>query len=115
MTYMSEAKHLPRSAKWNFWRKRVPLPLVVAVIFVVLLPEAFRYFKASKPGAPLDLSGRRPLGIQDLVREVKTELVAAEQEMREKKEISLFELESFEMELNFVVRADFNEKMGAHT
>src|SRR6266850_4746022 len=115
MTYMSEAPHSPHSAIRRLWRRKVPLWLVVTILFVAFLPQVFRQFRTLRPLVPKHLSARQPLGIQDLVREVKTELIAAEREMREKKEISLFELESFEMELNFMVRADYNEKMGAHT
>jgi hypothetical protein len=42
--------------------------------------------------------------VKDLIREVKAELVAADQEMLKKGEAALFQLKDFEMEIQFVVR-----------
>ena len=55
------------------------------------------------------------LEIKDLVQEVRAELAAVEKDMREKGEIALFELDKFELELNFVVRASTKDTVGAKT
>jgi len=99
----------------SFWRKKIPLFVVVPMVVVPLLPEVFRHFQARRLGGQSSPSDNHALGIDELVREVKKELVATEREMREKREASLFELDRFEMELNFVVRSETSSKAGAHT
>jgi len=113
MTFLLLTKIRERIRK--SWHMKIPLSLVVPIVVAALLPEVFRYIQGRRFVAPANPATGQPLGIQDLVREVKAELVGAEQEMRAKKEIALFQLQTFEMELKFVLRADSKTKGGVRT
>ena len=100
----------------RFWRKRVPLSLVVPIVLVALIPEILRHFQTrSTIQGIAGPEGRQVLGIKDLVQEVRAELAAVEAEMRNKNEKALFELTAFEMELNFVVKASSTVTGGVKT
>ena len=57
---------------------------------------------------PCDTCG---IGITDLVRQVKKELLALEDSMVKHNENALFQLKDFEMEINFVVRENTSAKI----
>jgi len=66
----------------------------VAVLAVLLIANYFERLVETRPRVE----------VKDLIREVKTELVAADREMLKNGEAALFQLRDFEMEIQFVVR-----------
>jgi len=65
-----------------------------AVLVLFLISNFFERFVETRPRVE----------VKDLIREVKTELVAADKEMIKNGEAALFQLRDFEMEIQFVVR-----------
>ncbi len=66
----------------------------VAVFVVLVVANFFERLVETRPRVE----------VKDLIREVKAELVAADQEMLKNGEAALFQLKEFEMEIQFVVR-----------
>lgn len=80
---------------------RVPIGTAIAlVVFTSVIVYVVPRFAATVPA----VAPGQSLEVKDLIRKVKEELYAAEVEMHERKELPLFELKEFEMEVNFVVR-----------
>lgn len=83
---------------------------------VLVAPFGVRYFQwaltVSFPEPVLEHDQEELLGVTDMVRQVKAELEAAEQERIERNEAALFLLESFDLEINFVLRNSSSRSVG---
>jgi hypothetical protein len=87
--------------------KHIPVKILLGAIILMALPYLIHYARpspnqTSKLGRP---SGDEPLDLDKLIRRVKQELAATEQEMVTNHEAPLFELKQFDLELSFVLRA----------
>lgn len=78
-----------------------------AAIVMAIIPSSSYWFAQKLTG----LDSTATLGIKELINQVKVELIAAEREMRERKEASLFDLKELEMEIHFVVRSGAEAKV----
>ena len=107
---MSLIRSSDEEHSWSFFRlleKHVPVKLLLGVIILMALPYLVHYAipspdQTSKLGRP---SGDEPLELNKLIRRVKQELAASEQEMVANHEAPLFELKQVDLELSFVLRA----------
>jgi hypothetical protein len=100
----------------KIWRKKLSLAVLAPIVLAALCPEILRHVSGWKRSSALAAAPPgSSLGVKELVQEVRAELAAIERDMLAKNERALFRLETFEMELNFVVRAGASEKLGGHT
>lgn len=97
------------ASEWLFrlWHAQVPLRYILyGAAVLALLPIPLKLLPI-----PQVFGGKETLGVQELVQQVKKELMAAEKDMHEKNEAALFALEGMEMEINFIVRAGGDAKL----
>jgi hypothetical protein len=98
-----------KTSVWFFGllEKHVPVKVFLAAIVLMALPYLVRYVLPSPDRAAQlgKLSADAPLDLDILIRKVKQELAAAEQESVTNREAALFELKQFDLELSFVMRA----------
>lgn len=95
---------------WRFLsllEKHVPVTVFLAAIVLMALPYLVRYVLPSPDRAAQlgKLSVDEPLDLDKLIRKVKEELAASEQERVTNREAALFELKQFDLEISFVMRA----------
>jgi len=104
----SSARGLRKYALWasGILETRISLKLVVAVVLILLLPQIVPYIHSRFAQAPPP-QARPPegLGITDLIRKVKQELAAADEQARQNREAALFQMKDFDLELSFMVQA----------
>jgi hypothetical protein len=93
----------------RFLTKGVPAYFLIALGIVVLMPYVLS--RVTTLDSPRRDEG---LGIQELITGVKDELTKTEKARREKGEAPLFELQSFDLEISFVVRASTKQSGGAN-
>jgi len=88
---------------------KIPAPIFFGVIIVILMPYILTYLTRGHPALDLP-SGKKTLGIKQLVSDVKAELYQLEVERIEKKEAPLFAIKQFDLEISFVARASSQQK-----
>src|SRR5262245_31478110 len=77
-------------------------PAVLASFVVpLLLGVGVGFYAGRRIQPPLS---EQPLDVRCLIESVKAELVAAEKAQRQRNEAALFELKTFDMEINYLVR-----------
>lgn len=89
----------------GFLSKPAPLYVVILLALALLFPEGSRLLRnltGATPGMASQQS--KGLGIEDLIRRVKSELADAEAKRIRNNEAALFELKEFELEIGFVVQ-----------
>ncbi len=90
-------------------KSKVPLVAVVPLMLLLFL----LFFRANADLPEISSQQEVPnLGIIELVSQVKSELEALEQQTRDRKEEFLLELKDFDLEINFIVRANIKNKVG---
>src|SRR5882757_4580982 len=92
-------------------RVKDALFMVVAVILIFFFIQLFSGNGTLKSGLSTrcDTCG---IGITDLVRRVKKELIQLEDSMTHKNENAMFKLKDMQMEISFVVRQSESGKLG---
>jgi len=90
---------------------KVSLRFLLPSVLSALAPEAYRWIKPQYKEKlnPADYA-KEGLGVQELVTEVKTELQRTDDARRQRGEAALFEVKSFDLEINFVVHKHVTEK-----
>jgi len=86
--------------------------IIVIIIIVLLIGWLVynRWLSGGKPGAE-----EHQLNINSLITKVRDELVAADLQRRKANEASLFQIEEFVLELNFVVKSSTASNAGLKT
>lgn len=80
--------------------------LVAGTIILTLIAiSVYNHWKASNA----ESGTRDSLGVKELIEEVKSELVKAEQSRMAANQVSLFELKDFDLEIRFVVNEQRTE------
>jgi len=97
----------------QLFRRRIPLPVVLLLLVILLSPYLLRYLNRGtlSPQLP-DTSGSKTLGITQLVRDVKQELAQMENERIGHNETALFEVTNFDLEISFMVQASAEQQGG---
>jgi hypothetical protein len=96
----------------HFLKKKITASMGAIIICALLFTALFYFFNmhpeliTAKPDDK-DTSG---LGIKDLIRKVKAELVDADHERIANNEDALFKLKDFEMEISYVVSKRYTAK-----
>lgn len=96
----------------RLFRARLRLDFVLAIIVVVLVPYAFRYFNPLK----VDTAGYTnsdKLEIQELITKVEHELAQTEEARIKRGDAPVFYLRDFDLEVSFVVRASSGQSGSA--
>ncbi len=85
----------------RFLNRGVRLNILLALLFVGLVPFLIQYFLRPAIVPPVG----KGLEISNLIRQVKSELEDANDKMRQNNEAALFQVQSFDLEVTFVVQA----------
>lgn len=104
---MSFTKEQPSWWSLGLLEKHVSVKVFLVALILLALPYLVRYIQPSPDRAAQigKVSPDAPLDLDILIRKVKQELAAAEQERVTNREAALFELKQFDLEVSFVMRA----------
>jgi hypothetical protein len=100
-----------RSKIFGLLHKKVPVSLTLLVLLLGILAFALpRIFLRSQVNEYPGNADQRELGVAELVRKIKGELVAVDQEQTSGNQLALFRLKDFELEISFVVHHTSSSK-----
>ena len=92
----------------NLWKILLPLLLFLVVTFAAL-PWGLAYLHQTT--SHLDQqAGEDDLQVTQLIQKVEDQLVASEQQRLAKHRAALFRVQSFDLEINFVIKRDTSQK-----
>jgi Trypsin-co-occurring domain 2 len=80
--------------------------------FLLAAPRLVSWLTTQAPAVLPHPEAGRELGVREMIRSVKQELQDADKEMRDNREVALFELKEFDLEISFVARASSTAKSG---
>ena len=92
--------------------RKAPIGIIILFVLVILSPYVlwqFHYFIGSKVET-IESPRIEGMGIEQLLTQVKNELVATARRTRKDNEVPLFELKAFDLELGFVIQAQHTGK-----
>jgi len=92
-------------------QRRVPVTFMIALVLLTLMPYLLKYLNREKPVLEMPTSSK-PLGIKELISDLKSELGQLEDERNQKNEAAAFDIMSFDLEISFMVRASSEQKTG---